>query len=114
MILYDRAALALQRLPATAGGVADFLADRGITGVRDVGCACPLARWLRAELAVPFVSVDIDSVTVIDDQGNAAGLPAVPGVTAFVVAFDHDKAFPGLEDPDGTTDEEEWEVVNIG
>lgn len=114
MILYDRAALALQRLPASAGGVADFLADRGITGVRDVGCACPLARWLRAELVVPFVSVDLDSVTVIDDQGNTAGLPAVPGVTAFVVAFDHDRQFSDLVDEDGTTDEEAWELVSIG
>lgn len=113
-MLYDRAALALQRLPATPGGVADFLLDRGVTGVRDVGCACPLARWLRAELVVPFVSVDIDSVTVIDDQGNVAGLPATPGVTAFVAAFDHDKLFPELVDENGTTDEEEWEVVNIG
>lgn len=110
MILYDRLDEALQGLPSTAGGVADYLVDRAITGVRDDCTACPLARWLRTELHVPFAFVDVDEVWVTDDQGNRAWTEAPHVVTQFVANFD-DYEYADLVDHNGLTDEEAWQVA---
>ena len=114
MILYDRLEAALRELPATPGGVAAYLTDRGITGLRDECTACPVARWLRTKLHVPVASVDIGQVLVVDDQGNMASMDAPVGVAAFIGEFDLRGQFPDLVDENGMTDEERWSLAHYG
>jgi len=90
--------------------VATYLVDRGITGLRDECTACPLARWLRVHLHVPFTTVDICAITVVDDQGNMAQVDAPMCVVNFLTAFDLDNAYPDLVDENGLTDEERWGI----
>jgi hypothetical protein len=47
----DRVTELLASLGSTADEVAEALRARGITGTRDDGCACPIARIIVAELA---------------------------------------------------------------
>lgn len=42
--------LALESLGSTADEVAQTLSSRGITGRRNSGCDCPVARFLQAEV----------------------------------------------------------------
>lgn len=108
MILYDRLEAALRELPATASGVATYLQDHGITGVRDECTACPVARWLRVHLHVPVASVDVSGITVTDDQDNFAATDAPMSVVNFIAEFDIGHAYPDLVDENGMTDEEMW------
>lgn len=109
-MLYDRLDAALQGLPSSAEHVAAYLRDRGVSGVRDECTACPLARWLRQELHVPYAYVDTDAVRVIDDQYNAASITAPWTVVAFIASFDHAHEYPELVDVGGLTDEERWDL----
>lgn len=107
MILQSRLEAAVSRLPLSAGGVADFLVDRGITGVKDACKACPMARWLRKELQVPLADVDDGRMRVVDDQSNSAYVDTPRGVFLFITAFDRGE-FSDLIDHEGLTAEEVW------
>jgi hypothetical protein len=48
--LRTRVRVLLGSLGTTADDVADSLRRRGIKGVRDDGCACPIANLIRAEI----------------------------------------------------------------
>lgn len=90
----------------TAQDLADFLIDVGVKGVRDEGTCCPVARWLRQELQVPYARVDIEDITIADEIGNeyTVSTPAVVG--RFTTLFDLHDEFDNLADLDGPTDEE--------
>lgn len=90
----------------TAAELADFLVDRGVRGVREEGTCCPVARYLRTELQVPYVRVDIEDINVVDDVGNEYCIPTPGVVGRFTTLFDLHEEFGDLEDLDGPTDEE--------
>lgn len=106
MLADIEAAVAQLNTMKTAPEIATFFVDAGIKGVKDQGTCCPVGRWLRRELSVPYVRVDIEDINVIDDQGNSYTV-ATPGpVGRFITMFDLYEEFPDLEDEDGPTDEE--------
>jgi hypothetical protein len=48
--LDDRVRVLLRSLGTTADEIADSLRQRGITGLREDGCRCPIANVIRAEI----------------------------------------------------------------
>lgn len=106
--LADEAERILAGLPPTAIEIAAFLESVGVRGVRDSLCACPIARWLRAELEVPYVTVDHSGIVIWDHIGNMYNMVVPTGVHAFVDCFDADMMFEQLVDAKGVTAEEEW------
>lgn len=97
----------LNHLPPDVAGMAMMLLDKGIRGVPSSRCACPIARWLREELDVPYAEVDHDQILIADHIGNEYRTVTPTVVHAFMERFDN---FPyaDLIDVKGLTDEELW------
>lgn len=95
----------ISTLPKTAAGIAALMAKRKITGVRGEETCCPISRYLRKRLKVPYVKVDIEEITIEDAQGNLYEVATPEAVGRFTTLFD-DWEYPDLEDLDGPTDEE--------
>lgn len=90
----------LKRLPKGYKAIAKLFEDQGITGVPEFAQACPVARWLRREMGVPYASVAPTDISVADEGGDRArvGWPDVSShVDRFIVEFDSRK-FPALID----------------
>ena len=97
---------ALNGLPTTASGVADYLIDLGVRGVPEYQCACPVARWIRQLLDVPLATADADYITVYSDE--IVRVPTPDNLLFFFYDFDTG-TYPDLIDDNGPTDEERWQ-----
>lgn len=106
VVLAERLGAVLAELPDTSGGIADFLIDRGVRGRREACNSCPMARWLRTALAVPFAQVN-GWITVADDQDNRVTVPTPRSVSKFALHFDLGE-YAELIDDGPPTDEEAW------
>lgn len=85
----------LDRLPATADAIAEFLANYGATGRRNSAFNCALGAWLGANLHTGYLlRIDDTMAAVIDAvrQGRAGAemhvFPLLANVTTFVRGFD--------------------------
>lgn len=101
-------------LPRSAPAIAQFLIDRGVRGVRDQEHCCPLSRWIRTELEVPYVESDCGVITAWDEKGNVYSVTTPFPAMRFIVEFDSEDKYPELEDDAGETDEESWGHTHRG
>lgn len=112
MTLDERMEAALNKLPSDAAGVAGYLVDRGITGVRDHCAACPFSRWLRTELQLSAALSDISEVIAVGDDGVIVRMDTPPGIAGFIVDFDLG-GYPDMVDHNGMTGPEESSVAYL-
>jgi hypothetical protein len=111
--LSERLDAALAKLPRGHRKIADYLEREGITGVVQMACACPLARWLRKELEIPLVEVGGNIIFAYTISGETIWREPSRIVERFVVEFDRG-AFPTLIDEGGMTREEQWTAEEGG
>jgi len=111
--IQDRLRSALNELPDTPSGIAHALAEKGIKGVPYHACACPIARYLRREAKLPIVYVSDTLALGYGGSGQGATWPLPEAVATFVEDFDSGQ-YKELEDPNGLTREERWEVEDGG
>lgn len=107
--LWEEAESTLHRLRMPVVDLAAFLVSEGVSGVRGLSYCCPVARYLRKELTIPYIDVDASDVEIYDDQGNRYRINTPLEVSVFLTTFDLDNtSWPELVDPEGPTHEEFW------
>lgn len=80
---------ALAALPKTADGIATFLAERGIKGVRKDDCICPIAQYLTGFGSWEWSpEVGCNYIAAEDDDGEGFRESTPEHVTEFIVRFD--------------------------
>lgn len=87
---------ALAELPDTAAGIALYLHERGIKGIREDDCACPLANYL---IGLGFTEVKVDRVLIeVYSERHHYYETAVPSdaVRDFIRRFDFHAEWPTL------------------
>lgn len=90
----DELVALLGTLGSTADEIADKLEKLGIRGVPGEPSGCPIANWLKAEVADTY-DVDVQNETVVVNEGVECATPSA--VEGFIVRFD-DRRYLALID----------------
>lgn len=105
--LQQRLETTLRKLPNGYRAIARYLEAEGIKGVPENACSCPVARWVRRDMEIPYVAVTGSVVMVRDETDLAAMVIGRHHIRRFVSEFDGG-TFPGLVDSEGPTLEERF------
>jgi hypothetical protein len=85
----DRIVDLLDALGDTADGIAERLAEAGITGQRGEAVSCPIARYLsRVEPDIEYIAVFGTVIEIDTTYGDSATLACPDAIHEFVTRFD--------------------------